>query len=171
MPKLFVFYSSQPARVLEIDLVTSKVNPISISGHPSKLNFHGRTQFIKLQNGNFLRIASSRFPLKDFGSVHFSFIVEHAPNYEEIRASRPFLFQTPGFEICNGLQYQSEDLLILTWGCNDRASYFVNISVDSLYKWLCENELKIKNPRSTNWKFLRGIFKKLDRLHFCECKS
>ena len=169
--KLMAFYSSQPARVLEIDLISSKVHLISINEHPSKLNFHGRSQFIRLPSGNFLRIASSRYPIKDFGSVHFSFLVEHNPDYEEIRISRPFLFQTPGFEICNGLQVLSENMLILTWGCNDRASYFSKVSINSLYEWLIENELIVKNPRSKNWRFLRGSLRKLESLHVCECKS
>jgi hypothetical protein len=168
--KLLVFYSSQPARILEINLLTSGIEVIPISSHASNLNFHGRSQLVKLHNGNFLRVASMRLPLKDFGLVHFSFFVEHGPNFEEIRISRPFLFQTPGFEICNGLQFRSQDELILTWGCNDKTSYFACVSVEALLEWLNEKELRVINPRSRNWRSIRANLKRLESVHACECK-
>ena len=63
--RLMVFYSSQPARVLEINLRTTEAQVHSIESHPSKLDFHGRSQFVKLPNGSFLRVASLRLPIKD----------------------------------------------------------------------------------------------------------
>ena len=168
---LFVFYSSQPARVLEINLISFIVKITSIESHESGLNLHGRSQFVKMPNGNFLRVASARLPVRDFGLIHFSFLVEHAPNREEIRISRPFFFQTPGFEICNGLHFLSENELIFTWGCNDRASYFANVAFDSLYSWFCVNELEIRNPRSESWKLLRATFKQLGTIHKCVCNQ
>jgi hypothetical protein len=169
--KLMVFYSSQPAIVLEINLRTTETRVNSIESHPSKLDFHGRSQFVKLPNGNFLRVASLRLPIKDFGLVHFSFLLEHGPGYEVTRISRPFLFGTPGFEICNGLQLNSKSELIFTWGCNDRASYFAKISLMELLIWFEKNKLKVKNERSKNWRHLRNFFKTLERDHICECKS
>jgi hypothetical protein len=168
--KLMVFYSSQPAVVLEINLRTTETRVHSIGSHPSKLDFHGRSQFVKLPNGNFLRVASLRLPIKDFGLVHFSFLLEHGPGYEVTRISRPFLFGTPGFEICNGLQISSNSELIFTWGCNDRTSYFARTPIADLMSWFLNNELVVKNLRSKNWKSLRKIFRNIEASHFCECK-
>ena len=169
--KLMVFYSSQPGRVLEINLNTAKVKVNSIKSDPAGLNFHGRSQFVKLPNKNFLRVASLRLPIKDFGLVHFSFLLEHGANYEVVRISRPFLFNTPGFEICNGLGLYSPNELIFTWGCNDRSSYFAKVPLEQLMNWFLNNELTIKNFQSKNWANFRKIFRNLAQDHICECKG
>jgi hypothetical protein len=169
--KLMVFYSSQPSRVLEIDLRSTETKVHSIRSHPLKLDFHGRSQFVKLPNGNFLRVASLRLPIKDFGLVHFSFLLEHSPEYEIIRISRPFLFGTPGFEICNGLQLNSERELVFTWGCNDKASYFATVPLAELMIWFLNNELVVKNLKSKNWNSFRKIFRNIEANHLCECKT
>jgi hypothetical protein len=75
--KLMVFYSSQPGRVLEINLNTANVKVNSIKSDPTGLDFHGRSQFVRLPNNNFLRVASLRLPIKDFGLVHYSSLLEH----------------------------------------------------------------------------------------------
>ena len=169
--KLMVFYSSQPSRVLEIDLRSTETKVRSIRSHPLKIDFHGRSQFVKIPSGNFIRVASLRMPIKDFGLVHFSFLLEHNQEYEVIRISRPFLFGTPGFEICNGLQLSSESQMIFSWGCNDRASYFAKVPLPELMHWLENNELVVKNFKSYSWKSLRRIFLEIEAAHLCECKT
>ena len=169
--RLIVFYSSQPAQILEVDLESDYSRLSKISSHPLGLNFHGRSQFIKLTNGNFLRVASLRLPIKDFGLIHFSFLIEHAPNYQEIRISQPFLFSTPGFEICNGLGRLSNNDLIFSWGCNDKSAYFAKVPLQNVMDWFAAHELKIRNRKSIGMSRLRKIFRVIETNHLCECKS
>ena len=167
---LIVFYSSQPARILKINLESHHVQVHDLQTHNLGLDFHGRSQLVKLDNSNFLRVASLRLPIKDFGLVHFSFLVEHGPNYEEIRISRPFIFNTLGFEICNGLGRFKNNNLIFTWGCNDKAMYFAKCDIPTIMKWFDSNQIQIKNEKSRNWHKLRGVFRDIEKRHTCECK-
>lgn len=168
---LIVFYSSQPAYILRIDLKDFSTKLVSIGKHPFGINFHGRSQFIKLPNDNFLRVASVRLPVKDFGLIHFSFLVEHSPEYQEIRFSKPFFFSTPGFEICNGLGMNSSGQLIFSWGCNDKTAFFSGADLNQILDWLNENEIKVKNPNHKGYRRLRRIFGTIEDAHLCKCKQ
>ena len=153
---LFVLYSSSPFIILKIDLNTGGFSAESNKSLPNQINFHGRSQFLKLKNGNFIRVASKRFPLAKFGLVHFSFIIEHDTNYEPIRISRPFLFKTPGFEICNGICRFRDNEILFSWGENDSDMYFGVCTESILLEWLIKNELTPINFKSKNWKILRS---------------
>ena len=130
-----ILYSSNPLQVIEMDLNTG-VQRNLIPVKQSKSNLSGGSQFVKLNNGEYLRVARKRFAVFNRGRIHLSYLVIHDANLIEIKRSRPFIFQTIGFEICNGLSLNKEGEIVFSWGENDRKMFLATALLEDLLKWI-----------------------------------
>jgi hypothetical protein len=63
-----------------------------------------------------------------------SYLVFHNSDGQIIRMSKPFLFKKFGFEICNGLTLEGENLLF-SWGEDDIRMYVGRIPIQDLLAW------------------------------------
>ena len=132
---LKILYSSNQLQIIDVDLDTGhQSNSVPISQSKTVLN--GGSQFLKLHDGRYLRVARKRFAVIYRGRVHLSYLVLHDENFIELKRSRPFIFQTVGFEICNGLIQTSEGEIIFSWGENDRKMFLATASLENLLRWI-----------------------------------
>jgi hypothetical protein len=135
-----ILYSSNPQITIEVDLQTGEqINSIPIPQKGADLN--GGSQLLKLPDGRYLRIARKRFAVLNRGRIHLSYFVLHDRNLMEINRSRPFVFQTLGFEICNGLSFIDKHEIIIAWGENDRKMYLATASLEEIIKWIVQEKV------------------------------
>lgn len=149
-----ILYSSNPFQVIEVDLNTGvqrNSNPVE----QSKSNLSGGSQFLKLKDGGYLRVARRRFAVFNRGRIHLSYLVLHDANLMEVKRSRPFIFQTVGFEICNGISLTKAGEVVFSWGENDRKMFLATASLENLLNWI-EPEVLKKSKYS-----IRQIYKLL----------
>jgi len=118
---LRLLYYSTPLHIIEVDLLSgNQKNTILNSTGTAQKPLNGGSQFVKLEDGSYVRVARKRFAILGMGRIHFNYFVHHDINLIETGRSRPFVFQTLGFEICNGIKLDGNGNIYLTWAQNDR---------------------------------------------------
>lgn len=135
-----LLYSTNPHVVVEINPLSFEVSYSSMSLDSLIPNVSGGSQFVRLPNGDFLRVGRQRCPVEGKGLVHFSYLLLYDASLQLLRISRPFIFQKVGFEICNGLMLTKDGSLYFTWGEDDRKLYIMKIKLAEVLSWLDSNE-------------------------------
>ncbi len=150
---LRLLYSSSPTHIIEVDLISGeqKSSILDIT-KTSEKPLNGGSQFVKLNDGSYLRVARKRFSVIGMGRIHLSYFVHHDTNFIEIGRSRPFIFRTLGFEICNGMRFEKNGVVYLTWAENDRDMYIASCSTQNILDFISTN----RNQNKTS--FLKTIF-------------
>ncbi len=149
--KLYLLYSNSPTSIVEYDLISSTQN-ISMISRGDFISTHGGSPFVRIDNETFLRISRIKVPIQKYGLVHFSFFSLHDSNYKEIFMSRPFVLNTIGFEVCNGLLLDvKEDNFILSWGENDRRMLKGVVNRELLLEWIYLNPITKERKNAVSW--------------------
>lgn len=142
---LRLMYSSSPIHIIEVDLISGEQkSSILDNTKTTKKPLNGGSQFIKLADGSYLRVARKRFSVIGMGRIHLNYFVHHDTNLMEIGRSRPFIFRTLGFEICNGMRLEKSDVVYLTWAENDRSMYIASCSTQNILNFISTNRKKGK---------------------------
>jgi len=132
--------SSNPHIVLEFDKKTGNLIKELEHNLNNKSFLHGGSPFVLVDNEYYLRIARQKFSLKGLSQIHFSYLVMHDLNFNEIARTKPFVLQKYAFEVCNGLVIL-DDNFIFSWGENDEKIYVGVISKRDLIRFFQENIL------------------------------
>ncbi len=126
-------YSVEPQ--IRLDYSHSVSEPrVTYYGNVSRHNLHGGSQVVEVSTNLFMRVARRRVVLPGRKIATLSYIVFHNSEGEIVRISKPFLFREFGFEICNGLTSDKENL-VFSWGENDKDMFVGRISVQKLLAW------------------------------------
>lgn len=149
-------YESLPDTIISFNLNSTSGKVIK-STHKLNQKFHGGSQFLKLDNNLFIRVARRKIRLPKKGLIVISFILAYDNNFNFIFVSNPFIFKTFGFEVCNGLTILGEDL-IFTWGENDQEMFAGKIDRTRFLIWL-NSVSKNHDHRGRFWKLRREILK------------
>jgi len=127
--------SSSPEIILSIQ----KYPPYSILNEETRFNAkpfaNGGSNFIRVDDKYFLRIARYRFSARGKYNCHISIVVKHDLNFKEIARTSPFIFRVFGYEICNGFQLHDEKF-IFSWGENDETMLLGSIEKNTFLDWL-----------------------------------
>lgn len=142
--KITMIYESNPLTILVIDMLSLKFEKKVIS-EELEFNFHGGSQFVKVSPDEYLRIVRYKFRFPKRGLVQLSFAMLHDEKLNVKFVSNPFIFQKFGFETCNGLALNNEEL-VFTWGEDDKKVFIGKISLKSFMEWLY-NKNDIKNSK------------------------
>lgn len=127
------YYSVEPQ--IRLDFSHSLPEPrVTNYGNVSRHNLHGGSQVVEVSTNVFMRVARRRVVLPGRKIATLSYIVFHNSEGEIVRISKPFLFREFGFEICNGLTSDKENL-VFSWGENDKDMFVGRISVQKLLAW------------------------------------
>jgi len=127
--------SSSPETVLSVQ----KRLPYAVINEETRFNSkpfaNGGSNFIKVNDECYLRIARYRFSAKGKYNCHISIIVKHDLNFREVARTSPFIFRVFGYEICNGFQLYDEKF-VFSWGENDEKMLLGSIEKHKLLDWL-----------------------------------
>jgi hypothetical protein len=135
---LYLVHSNNPPLTLKLDLKSLRYETSPFKNLHRNLTLSGGSPCICMPDGSLLRVARRRLALFNRGFVHISYVVKLDQNFNEIVLSRPFIFQTLGFEIANGLAMDGNQIYI-SWGENDSKMYLATITLESLQSWLSDN--------------------------------
>ena len=137
---LRLLYSSSPLHIIEVDLISGEQKSSFLDNtKTTKMPLNGGSQFITLNDGSYLRVARKRFSVIGMGRIHLNYFVQHDINLIEIGRSRPFIFRTLGFEICNGMRLEKSGVVYLTWAENDRDMYIASCSTQNILNFISTN--------------------------------
>ncbi len=154
---LELLHSTKPSRIVNFDLNSgTQTNYISEDSELS-IELSGGTPFVRLRNGNYIRVARKRYPLFKKGYVHINFLVLHSAELKIIQVSKPFILNQLGFEICNGLAVTEDENLIFSWGENDHKMFVASSSAQSLLDWIQENPIQESRIHSVVSTIASGI--------------
>lgn len=131
--KVSFFYSVAPQILLVLDPGVAEPR-VRILDKVSNENFHGGSQLVEIVPNLFVRVARRRIVLPRRKIATLSYLVFHNSDGQIIRMSKPFLFKKFGFEICNGLTLEGENLLF-SWGEDDIRMYVGRIPIQDLLAW------------------------------------
>ncbi len=145
--KICLLYSSYPAISLSVDLRTGLQSNPTTSDEQYERRFNGGSQFVKLHNGDFIRVVRRRVPFSWRGYCHISYLVLHDSNLALKRISKPFVFNRIGIEVCNGLTLDAQGKFLFSWGEEDRSMYVARTEYDQLLMWFESNSRKF--PRKS----------------------
>jgi hypothetical protein len=151
--RISVLYSSYPATSLSVDLTTGFQSLPTISKDRYKRRFNGGSQFVKLNNGDFIRVARRRVPFFLRGYCHISYLILHDSNFQAKRISKPFVFKKIGIEVCNGLALNAEGNFLISWGEEDRRMYVATIGYEELLLWFHSNSRKFPRQSVSSLRF------------------
>lgn len=139
--KITMVYESNPLTILVIDISSLKFEKKVLS-RDLEFNFHGGSQFVKVGPEEYLRIVRYKFRFPKRGLVQLSFAMLHDEKLNVKFVSNPFIFRKFGFETCNGLALNNDEL-VFTWGEDDEKVFIGKISLKSFMKWVYnKNDVK-----------------------------
>jgi hypothetical protein len=151
---LRLLYSSSPTHIIEVDLINGEQKSSILDNTKiSKKPLNGGSQFITLNDGSYLRVARKRFSVIGMGRIHLNYFVHHDINLMEIGRSRPFIFRTLGFEICNGMRLEKSGVIYVTWAENDRDMFIACCRTQNILDFISTNRNK-NRPSFLNTIFL-----------------
>ena len=131
--KITFIYSVAPQILLDLDSPASGLK-VRILDEVSRENYHGGSQAVEIAPNLFVRVARKRITLPGRKIATLSYLIFHDSNGQIIRLSKPFIFKKFGFEICNGLTIERENL-IFSWGEDDIHMFVGRIPIQDLLIW------------------------------------
>lgn len=130
---LYVIYSYDPVVVLEVDTETGAATEVSRKKSPrSASSFRGGTSPINTPWGMLLTIIHevAHFPDR---RVYMHRFVELSLDFEMLRCSKLFVFETAGVEYATGMLARAKtDAVIITYGFDEREARWMEIGWDDI---------------------------------------
>lgn len=131
---LTMVYQSKPLIILNYNLLSKELS-YEFRKTEIDFNFHGGSQFVKIDASNYLRIVRNAFQFPKLGLVRLSYAMIHDENLNIKYISKPFIFRKFGFEICNGLEIFNNKLFF-SWGEDEIKMFTGSIDIDKFLNWI-----------------------------------
>ena len=131
---LSLIYQCKPLTILDYNLDLKKIE-YRILDDKVDLDYHGGSQFVKIDEDTYLRIVRCKFQFPKLGLVQLSYAMIHDSNLRIKFVSKPFIFKKFGFEICNGL-ILVEDRLVFAWGEDDLKMFTGDMPIVEFLGWI-----------------------------------
>jgi hypothetical protein len=131
---LSLIYRCKPLTVLEYDFNLKKIE-YRILDDKVDLNYHGGSQFVKINEDSYLRIVRYKFQFPKLGLINLSYAIIHDSDLHIKFISKPFMFRKFGFEICNGLIIVG-DRLVFAWGEDDLKMFTGDMPIVEFLEWI-----------------------------------
>jgi hypothetical protein len=123
--KFRLLRSTEPLVMLQIDKETLETHEILLKSGVFSATHNG-SNLLLIDKRFYVRVVRVRCNMEGLRGVRLSIIVVHDLDFNEISRTKPFIFRSFGFEICNSiLEYQNR--IIFSWGENDEHGYVGSI--------------------------------------------
>ena len=123
--KFRLLRSTEPLVMLQIDKETLETHEILLKSGVFSATHNG-SNLLLIDKRFYVRVVRVRCNMEGLRGVRLSIIVVHDLDFKEISRTKPFIFRSFGFEICNSiLEYQNR--IIFSWGENDEHGYVGSI--------------------------------------------
>lgn len=137
-PFTFIRWTN-PTEIIKVDENGKIVSREFKENHNFPTNFRGGSQTIKTKYGYMSIIHTSNLNVMENAKTNIRyrhFFIMYDDDFNIIKISDPFVFQTPDVEFCCGLCKDSNDDIYITYSIKDSTAFLIKTTLDDVLNYI-----------------------------------